>query len=149
MTVTQPSTEAAEFGTAATTTIRTPSKHRLVRWFLIALGSLLVGIGVLGIFLPLLPSTVFFLMAAACYGKSSPAAYTWLTTNRWFGRHLKDYQEERGATVGAKVTAIASLWIGIGITELLIDNPWVRLGLPLIALAVTVYLLRLRTIRRA
>jgi uncharacterized membrane protein YbaN (DUF454 family) len=129
--------------------LRTPSKHRLVRWLLIALGSVLVGIGVLGIFLPLLPSTVFFLMAAGCYGKSSPAAYTWLTTNRWFGRHLKDYKEERRATVGAKVMSIGSLWLGIGITEILIDNPWVRLLLVVIALGVTIHLVRLGTTRPA
>lgn len=111
-------------------------------------GSLLVGIGVLGIFLPLLPSTVFFLMAAGCYGKSSPSAYHWLTTNRFFGRHLKDYKEEKGATLGAKVMSIGSLWIGIGMSEYLIDNLWIRLTLALVAVAVTAHLVRLRTIRR-
>ena len=125
-----------------------PNGHRLVRWLLLAVGSALVGVGVVGVFLPLLPSTVFFLMAAACYGKSSPGAYTWLTTNRWFGRHLKNYKEERGATIGAKIASIAMLWIGIGISELLIDNLWIRLLLLLIALAVTVHLLTLNTIRR-
>ena len=139
----------ADLGVSPAIPLRTPSTHRLIRWFFIALGSLLVGIGVLGIFLPLLPSTVFFLMAAGCYGKSSPGAYAWLTTNRWFGRHLKDYKEERGATVGAKVMSVGSLWLGIGVSEVLVDNPWVRLALVVIALAVTAHLLRLRTIRRA
>jgi uncharacterized membrane protein YbaN (DUF454 family) len=147
MTVTQTSLEMTDLGVSQPIALPTPSRHRLVRWLFIAVGSLLVGIGVLGIFLPLLPSTVFFLMAAGCYGKSSPAAYTWLTTNRWFGRHLKHYKEDRGATVGAKVLSIGSLWLGIGITEVLVDNPWVRLILVVIALAVTAHLLRLRTIR--
>lgn len=128
--------------------LRTPSGHRLVRWALIAAGSLLVGIGVLGIFLPLLPSTVFFLMAAGCYGKSSPGAYRWLTTNRWFGQHLRDYKEERGATMGAKMMSVGSLWLGIGVSELVIDNLWIRLTLVAIAVAVTAHLLLLRTIRR-
>ena len=125
-----------------------PNQHRLVRWFFIALGSLLVGIGVLGVFLPLLPATVFFLMAAACYGKSSPAAYRWLTTNRYFGKHLKHYREERGATLRMKAVSIASLWVGIGLTVYLADNPWVRIGLVVVALAVTTHLLRLKTIQR-
>jgi uncharacterized membrane protein YbaN (DUF454 family) len=129
-------------------TLPRPNRHRLVRWFFIVVGSLLVGIGVLGIFLPLLPSTVFFLMAAGCYGKSSPSAYHWLTTNRFFGRHLKDYKEEKGATLGAKVMSIGSLWIGIGMSEYLIDNLWIRLTLALVAVAVTAHLVRLRTIRR-
>ena len=123
-----------------------PNRHRLIRWLLIAVGSVLVGVGIVGVFLPLLPSTVFFLMAAACYGKSSPGAYTWLTTNRWFGRHLKNYKEERGATLGAKIASIALLWLGIGISLLLIDYPWIRLLLVVIALAVTAYLVTLRTI---
>lgn len=140
--------EMADLGTSPHLALPTPNRHRLVRWFFIALGSLLVGVGVVGVFLPLLPSTVFFLMAAACYGKSSPGAYHWLTTNRFFGRHLKDYKEERGATVGAKVMAIGSLWIGIAVSEYLLDPLWLRVALGLIALAVTVHLLRLRTIRR-
>ena len=147
MAVSLPSTADTE-AAAVPNDLPVPNRHRLVRWFFIALGSLLVGIGVLGIFLPLLPSTVFFLMAAGCYGKSSPGAYRWLTTNRYFGRHLKNYREERGATVPAKVASITSLWIGIGLSEYFIDNWWLRLLLALIAVGVTVHLLRLRTIRK-
>ena len=128
--------------------LRRPSRHRLVRWFYIGLGSLLVGVGVVGIFLPLLPSTVFFLMAAGCYGKSSPAAYGWLTTNRWFGKELREYREEKGATVRSKVLSIATLWLGIGLSVYLIGNPWVQLPLLVIALGVSVHLLRLNTVRR-
>jgi uncharacterized membrane protein YbaN (DUF454 family) len=71
-----------------------PSSSRLTRLALRAAGGLLVGLGVLGIFLPLLPTTVFLLGAAACFGKSSPGAYNWLTTNRLFGRYLREYREE-------------------------------------------------------
>lgn len=138
----------ADLGASHPVALPAPNRHRLVRWFFVGLGSLLVGIGVLGIFLPLLPSTVFFLMAAGCYGKSSPGAYRWLTTNRFFGRHLKDYKEERGATLGAKVMSIGSLWVGIGLTEYFVGDLWIRLALGLIAIAVTVHLVRLRTIRR-
>lgn len=120
----------------------------LTRWAYIGLGSVLVGIGILGIFLPLLPSTVFFLGAAALYGRSSPRAYRWLTTNRWFGRHLQDYKEQRGATVGAKVWSIATLWVGIGVSEYFIGVPWVQVLLVAIGVAVTIHLVTLRTIRR-
>ena len=73
-----------------------------MRWLYIALGSLLVGIGVLGVFLPLLPHTIFFLLAAACYARGSERAHTWLMTNRFFGRYLRNYSEHRGATPGTK-----------------------------------------------
>ncbi len=128
--------------------VHPPSKHRLVRWALMAAGAVLVGIGVLGVFLPLLPSTIFFLGAAACFGKSSPVAHRWLMTNRWFGKHLHDYHREKGATIAAKVMSIGSLWLGIGISQyFFVENTWVRLGLLVIAIAVTIHLLRLRTIR--
>ena len=107
-----------------------------------------MGIGILGIFLPLLPSTVFFLMAMGCYGKSSPSAYRWMTTNRLFGQHLREYREEKGATIATKIVSIATLWIGIGASEYFIDNLWVRLLLVGIAIAVTAHLFLLRTIRR-
>jgi len=124
------------------------NRHRLVRWVYLGTGSLMVAIGVLGMFLPLLPSTVFFLIAAGLYGKSSPGAYRWLTTNRLFGQNLRDYREERGATVGTKVFSIGSLWVGIGASEFVVDAMWVRLLLLAIAAAVTIHLLKLRTIRR-
>ncbi|GIW13442.1 MAG: hypothetical protein KatS3mg062_0881 [Tepidiforma sp.] len=125
-----------------------PVTRGLRRWVFVGLGSLLVGIGVLGIFLPLLPSTVFFLGAAGLYGKSSPGAHRWLTTNRWFGRHLRTYKEERGATLGAKAWSIGTLWVGIGFSEYFIDLAWVQLLLVAIGVAVTIHLVTLRTVRR-
>ncbi len=125
------------------------SSSRLTRIVLRIVGGLLVGLGVLGMFLPLLPTTIFLLGAAACFGKSSPGAYRWLTTNRVFGRHLRDYREERGATIGTKVFSISSLWIGIGAAVYLVrDMPWLEVVLIAIAMAVTVHLLSLRTIHK-
>lgn len=120
----------------------------LLRWLMIGAGFLLVGIGVLGIFLPLLPTTVFFLLAAACFGRSSPAAYRWLTTNRVFGRYLRDYKERRGATVGTKLVSLASLWAGMSLSAFLIEPPlWVDALLAAIAVGVTWHLLSLNTLR--
>ncbi len=121
---------------------------RVVRVILLASGTLLAGIGVLGIFLPLLPTTVFLLMAAACYARSSPGAYRRLTTNRLFGRYLRQYREEHGATLGTKAFSIGSLWIGIGASTFFIAPAlWVDGILLLIGLGVTAHLVTLRTIR--
>ncbi len=121
---------------------------RVMRVVLLAAGTVLVGVGVLGIFLPLLPTTVFLLLAAACYARSSPGAYRWLTTNRLFGRHVQQYREEHGATMGTKVFSIGSLWAGIGASAFFIEPAlWVDAILLLIAVAVTVHLVMLRTVR--
>ncbi|MGE5596235.1 MAG: YbaN family protein [Hyphomicrobiales bacterium] len=124
------------------------SSKWLVRVLLRVAGAVLVGIGVLGIFLPLLPTTVFLLGAAACFGKSSPGAYRWLTTNPVFGRYLREYREERGATIGTKVVSLLSLWVGIGIAAWVFrDMLWLDALLGAIAIGVTIHLLSLRTLR--
>jgi hypothetical protein len=120
---------------------------RLVRPVLLAGGVVLVGIGAVGIFVPLLPTTIFLILAAACFGRSSPAAYRWLTTNRLFGPALRHYQEGGGATVRTKVASIAFLWAGLALAVWLVGNVWVALVLAAIGLAVTVHLVRLRTVR--
>lgn len=121
--------------------------NRIARYAYIAGGSFLVGIGILGIFLPLLPSTIFFLLAAGCYSRSSPSAHHWLTTNRYFGSSLRNYHEHRGATMRAKVTSIGALWLGIGLAiYLLWPMLWIESVLLLIAILVSAHLVRLRTI---
>lgn len=119
-----------------------------IRALLWVTGTIFVGIGVLGIFLPLLPTTVFLLIAAACYGRSSERAYNWLMTNRLFGQYLRNYQEEGGATLRTKIVTIALLWLGIGASVYWIDAPiWLVAVLAAIAAGVTIHLVRLRTIR--
>ncbi|MFN0095490.1 MAG: YbaN family protein [Dehalococcoidia bacterium] len=113
-----------------------------------AAGVLLTAVGILGVFLPLLPSTVFFLGAAACFGKSWPAAHRWLTTNRLFGRQLQQYQREKGATMSTKLFSISSLWLGIGASAYFMQPAWWVDGLlAAIAIGVTWHLAALRTLR--
>ena len=81
---------------------------------LIAVGTICVCLAVAGIFLPLLPTTPFLLLAAICYAGSSPRFYRWLMGNRWFGRYIKNYREGRGLTLTTKIISLSSLWITIG-----------------------------------
>ncbi len=110
---------------------------------------MLVAIGVLGVILPLLPHTIFFLLAAACYARGSERAYTWLMTNRLFGRYLRNYSERRGATLGTKIATIAMLWAGLAFSAwLLAPSPvWLNAILAAVGVGVTTYLLSLHTLR--
>ena len=74
------------------------------------------GLGVLGIFLPLLPTTVFLLLAAACYARSSERFYLKLVNSPWLGGYIRNQREGRGMRRRDKIVTLALLWIGIGAT---------------------------------
>lgn len=116
--------------------------------FLIFLGTVFVGLGVIGMFLPLVPTTVFLLLAAYCYSRSSERFHTWLMTNRWCGDYIRNYQQGRGMTASHKVKAIAVLWASIAFSTWFVGGKWwLALILFSIASGVTYHLLRLPTYR--
>ena len=81
------------------------SRFLLIRILWIILGSTFVGIGTVGIFVPGLPTTVFMILAAACYVRSSDKLYNWLIKNKTFGKYIKDYREGKGMPMRAKIFA--------------------------------------------
>lgn len=119
----------------------------IVRWTLLTAGTILVGIGILGIFLPLLPTTVFFLMAAWCYARSSRRFYDWLHHNKYFGKYLKNYREGKGVTVLSKVSTILILWGGIIYSIVVTDSLTVHLILLAIAIGVTIHVIVIPTFK--
>jgi uncharacterized protein len=117
------------------------------KWLLMSLGVLAMTVGLIGVVVPLLPTTPFLLLAAACFVRSSDTLYGWLTSNRLFGGFIRDYREQQGVSARAKITALALLWGVIGYTALMaVDAAWLRVLLAAIAVAVTIHLLRLKTI---
>lgn len=121
---------------------------KLRQILLIAAGTLSVSLGVLGIFLPLLPTTPFLLLAAYCYARSSPRLLDWLLTNRWFGAYIRNYREGRGIPMREKVLTLSLLWLTIAATTSLVLDSWpLRLLLVAIAAGVTVHVLRVKTFR--
>lgn len=119
-----------------------------MRIILLLAGGLFTGLGVLGIFLPLLPSTPLFLLAALCWAKSSRRFHRWLLHNRFFGGYVRDYLENRGMTGRQKLFSLVTLWGTILASVLLFAEAlWLKLLLLGIALAVTLHLLSLKTLR--
>ena len=115
---------------------------------LIAGGSACVALGVVGIFLPILPTTPFLLLAAVCYARSSKRLYHWLLANRWFGAYIRNYREGRGISRSHKTAVLLLLWLTIGSSAVFaVDLWWVRLLLLGIAVGVTLHVLKIRTFR--
>ncbi|MBK6751138.1 MAG: YbaN family protein [Pyrinomonadaceae bacterium] len=113
---------------------------------LIFAGTLCVGLGVLGMFLPLMPTTVFLLLAAYCYSRSSEKFHNWLLNNRWCGSYIRNYKSGKGISLRQKVSTIITLWASIGFSVwLLAGGFWLNLIMFAIALGVTIHLVMLKT----
>lgn len=115
---------------------------------LIFAGTVCVGLGILGMFLPLMPTTVFLLMAAYCYSRSSERFYNWLLNNRLCGEYIRNYKSGRGMTMRQKATTMLTLWPSIGLSIWLVNvRFWPTLILAIVAVAVTTHILWLKTYR--
>lgn len=113
------------------------------RWALLVCGTLSLGLGLLGIFVPLLPTTCFLLLAAWCYARSSQRLYGRLLNARLIGPYLQRYRESRVIPPKVKVAALVMMWITIGYAVLTYPHLAVRLTLLAIAVGVTWHLLAL------
>ncbi len=121
------------------------SAGEVKRGLLTAAGSIALGLGVVGIFVPLLPTTPFLLLAAACYMRGSERLSGWLLNHRTLGRYIRDYRDGRGMPLQAKVVALVLLWGTIGASATwVVSVLWARLLLAAVALGVTVHLLAIQ-----
>jgi hypothetical protein len=105
-----------------------------------------VVIGVNGIFLPILPTTIFLILASACFVKSSPQANEWLRNHKILGAYIKNYQDKSGLTIKGKVFNVALLWIMIlSSAYFFTEEFYIKLLLLAIAIGVTIHLLMIKT----
>jgi uncharacterized membrane protein YbaN (DUF454 family) len=116
------------------------------RYIYLIIGILLVAIGVIGIFLPILPTTIFLILASACFIKSSHQANEWLRNHKILGIYIKNYQDKSGLTIKAKVFNVALLWIMIlSSAYFFTEEIFIKLLLIAIAIGVTIHLLMVKT----
>lgn len=113
---------------------------------LLAAGFVCVGLAVAGVFLPLLPTTPFLLLAAACFARSSPRFHRWLLAHRLFGPLIHDWQTHRALPARTKAVAIGMLAATLGISiVVVVEAPWLRAALSALGVALVVMLLRIPT----
>jgi len=115
------------------------------------LGLISLGLGIVGAFLPLLPTVPFVLLSAFLFARSSDRLHNWLITHKIFGQLIRDYHEDRGITIQGKVAAISMMWISNIISIALIINNilWLQILMSIITLSVTIYILQYKTKRKS
>ncbi|SFT77600.1 YbaN family protein [Pseudomonas marincola] len=121
------------------------NRNPLIRYALLAIGWLSVALGVIGIFLPVLPTTPFLLLAAACFMRSSERFYLWLTSHPHLGPWIRDYLDGEGIPLKGKIYAIGLMWLSIGFSCYLVPLFWARTFMLTSAVLVTLYILRQKT----
>ena len=119
-----------------------------VRWVLIAVGSLFTALATLGALLPVLPTTPFLLLAAACFARSSPAFHRRLLANRQFGPYIAQWQRDHTVPRDAKFKAYALVVVTFAVSIALVDATWLRVTLAGLALALLAFLACLPTTPR-
>ncbi|WP_411184632.1 YbaN family protein [Pseudomonas sp.] len=121
-------------------------RNPVIRYALLAIGWLSVALGVIGIFLPVLPTTPFLLLAAACFMRSSQRFYLWLVNHRQLGPWIVDYLEGQGIPFKGKVYAISLMWLSIGLSCYLVPLFWARAFMLTSAVLVSLYILKQKTL---
>jgi len=124
-------------------------KNPLLRGVLIVTGSLCLGLAIAGIVLPLLPTTPFLLLAAACYYKSSSRIYNWVMHNRFFGQYIRDYKEKKRIPIQIKAGTLILLWGTILLSAFcVVEQLWIKILLIGIAVGVTIHILMIHPKKR-
>jgi uncharacterized membrane protein YbaN (DUF454 family) len=124
----------------------TQFKNKAVKIFLLFVGWLSVVLGVIGIFLPVMPTTPFLLLAAACFMRTSPKFYHWLVGHPRLGKYLVYYLEGKGIPLKAKVYTIATMAISMSVTCYFVPVTAVKVLLPLVGVLVALYIVRQPTL---
>lgn len=118
------------------------SRFKRILYFI--LGTICLVLGAIGIILPILPTTPFLLLAAACYVRSSQKAYDWLLNNKIFGQYIRNYREGKGMPIKIKLITLTFLWVTIIISVLLVRILWVQVLLIIIASIVSIHIILIR-----
>ncbi len=120
-----------------------------MKYLYIALGSVSLALGVVGIFVPLLPTTPFLLLAAALYLKGSPRLYAWLLHQKYLGAYIRNFREHRAIPLRAKIVSVTLLWgTMLYCIFFVVSMIWLKILLLCIAVGVTYHILSFKTLRK-
>ncbi|MDR1543181.1 MAG: YbaN family protein [Prevotellaceae bacterium] len=120
-----------------------------LRFFLIFFGIISLGLGIFGIFLPILPTTPFLLLSAVLFAKSSDKLYIWLLNHKILGEYIRSFLEDKSIPLRVKILSVTLLWATMLCTIFFaVKVIWLKILLIAIAIGVTVHILSYKTRKR-
>ncbi|MGZ9031801.1 MAG: YbaN family protein [Burkholderiaceae bacterium] len=120
------------------------SRSRVVRLLFTLAGAIALGVGIIGIFLPLLPTTPFVLLAAACFARGSESFHQWLLANRTFGPMVREWEGHRSIPYRTKITAIILMSLTMAVSITFFVRPvWLKVVLALLGSGLAVWMYRI------
>lgn len=118
----------------------------VTRVILITVGTISLGIGILGIILPVIPTTPFILITVACYMRSSERLYAWLINHPRFSPHIQRFNRERSMTLRAKLSILVLAWVMLMAAAIfLVESRFMQVFLVALAVTKTVVFIRIKT----
>ena len=122
---------------------------QIKKTLLLIFGILSLILGVIGIVVPLLPTTPFLLLSAACFIRSSERMYQWLLNHKWFGEYIRNYRENKAIPLSTKIIAVGLLWLTmLYAIVFIVYSLYLRLLLAAIAIAVSMHILHFKTLKK-
>ena len=119
-----------------------------MRYLLMVLGSVALALGVAGIFLPLLPTTPFLLLAAALYFRSSPQLYEWLLSHKHLGPYIRNFREKKAIPLRVKIVSVSLVWVTLLYCAFFVaDCLWMRMLFVGLAVGISVHILHYKTLK--
>ena len=123
-------------------------KGKVRKIIYVTLGSISLALGTLGIFLPLLPTTPFYLLTAWFYMRSSEKLYCKVMSNKYVGTIIRNFQEDKSIPLKTKIIIVSMLWGTILFSVFFaVSVWWIRILLLAVAIGVTIHILSFKTKR--
>ena len=119
-----------------------------MKYILIVLGSIALVLGVIGIFLPLLPTTPLLLLSAALYVRSSEKLYNWLINQKYLGTYIRNFREHRAIPLRAKVISVSMVWISLTYCAIFVStNIFLSILFIILAIGISWHILSYKTLK--
>jgi len=128
-------------------TVKRNGASKYKKFLFIVIGTISLGLGCIGIILPILPTTPFLLLSVVCYYKSSERMYSWLLNNKLFGSYIRNYKEGNGIPLKTKILTLVFLWAVISYSAFFILNILIfQIIMYIVAISVSIHIIRLPTL---